>query len=315
MARQGALDGKLVVLIGGSGFLGRHTAQALLARGARLRIASRRPSEAFALKPLANLGQIQFAHCNVTDRRSVETAMQGADAAVYLVATWGSDRRALNAKGAGYAAEIAAAQGTDAFVYLSSIGADADSDSGFASTKGEGEALVRAAFPRATIVRPSIIFGEDDRFVNMLAGAIAALPALPVFGPQARIQPVSVDDTAQAIAQALADPDAHGGKIYELAGPEVLTMEELHRRIAAAQGRERGFIPIPDALSGLFAALPGTPMTRDQWTMLKQGNIASGTLPGLKELGVAARPLGLFLDKWMTRFRKHGRFGDKRKPA
>ena len=315
MAHLGPLEDKLVVLLGGGGFLGMHVAQELLRRGARLRIAERHPEKAFRLKPLADLGQIQFARCNVTDRRSVEAAMQGADAAVYLVATWGSDRRALNAQGAGHAAEIAAAVGVDAFVYVSSIGADPGSDSGFASTKGEGEALVSAAFPRATIVRPSIIFGEDDRFVNMFANVIAALPALPVFGPQARIQPVSVDDAAEAIANALADPATHGGRTYELAGPEVVTMDELHRRIAAAQGRERGFIPVPDALSRLFAALPGTPMTPDQWTMLERGNVASGALPGCAALGVQPRPLGLFLDKWMTRFRKHGRFGDKRETA
>lgn len=315
MAHLAPLEDKLVVLLGGGGFLGTHVAQELLRRGARLRIAERHPEKAFRLKPLAELGQIQFASCNVTDRRSIEAALQGADAAVYLVATWGSDRRALNADGAGHAAEIAAAQGAEAFVYVSSIGADPDSDSGFASTKGEGEAQVRRAFPLATIVRPSIIFGEDDRFVNMFAGVIAALPVLPVFGPQAKIQPVSVDDVAEAIANALVDPAKHGGKIYELAGPEVMTMDELHRSIAAAQGRERGLIPVPDALSQLFAALPGTPMTSDQWTMLKQGNVASGALPGCAALGVQPRPLGLFLDKWMIRFRKHGRFGDKREPA
>ena len=315
MAHLAPLEDRLVVLIGGGGFLGRHLAQELLRRGARVRIAERHPEKAFRLKPLADLGQMQFARCNVTDRRSLEAAMQGADAAVYLVATWGSDRRALQAEGAGHAAEAAAAEGAAAFVYVSSIGADPDSDSGFASTKGEGEALVRAAFPRATIVRPSVLFGEDDRFVNLFAGVIAALPVLPVFGPQARIQPVSVDDTAEAIANALADPAKHGGKTYELAGPEVVTMDELHRRIAAAQGRERGFIPVPDALSRLFAALPGTPMTSDQWTMLEQGNIASGALPGCAALGVQPRPLALFLDKWMTRYRKHGRFGTRSKAA
>ncbi len=315
MAHLAPLEDRLVVLLGGGGFLGTSVAQELLRRGARLRIAERHPEKAFRLKPLAELGQIQFARCNVKDRRSVEAVMAGADAAVYLVATWGSERSELNAAGAGHAAEIAAAQRTDAFVYVSSIGADPNSDSGFASTKGEGEALVRAAFPPATIVRPSILFGEDDRFVNMFAGAIAALPVLPVFGPQARIQPVSADDAAEAIANALADPTKHGGQTYELAGPEVLTMDELHRRIAAAQGRERGFIPVPDALSRLFAALPGTPMTADQWAMLKQGNVASGALPGCAALGVQPRPLGLFLDKWMTRYRKHGRFGGKREAA
>ena len=124
MAHLTPLEGKLVVLIGGGGFVGTNVAQALLRRGARLRIAERHPEQAFRLKPLAELGQIQFARCNVKDARSLEAALQGADAAVYLVATWGSDRDALNAQGAGHAAEIAAAQGAEAFVYVSSIGAD-----------------------------------------------------------------------------------------------------------------------------------------------------------------------------------------------
>ena len=315
MAYLAPLEGKLVVLIGGGGFVGKHLAEELLRHGARLRIAERHPEKAFQLRPLANLGQIQFARCDVTKPRSIEAAVQGADAVVYLTATWGTDRRALNADGAGDAAAFAATQGAGAFVYVSSIGADPTSDSGFASTKGEGEVLVRAAFPRATIVRPSVIFGEDDRFVNLFAGAIAALPVLPVFGPHTKVQIISVDDVAEAIANALADPAKHGGKTYELAGPEVVTMDELHHRIAAAQGRERGFIPVPDALSRLFAALPGTPMTSDQWTMLERGNVASGALPGCSALGVHPKPLGLFLDKWMTRYRKHGRFGVRNEPA
>src|SRR3990170_4492137 len=315
MAHLTPLEDKLVVLIGGGGFLGTHLAEELLRRGARLRIAERHPENAFRLKPLAELGQIQFARCNVSSRRSLEAALQGADAAVYLVGTWGGDQHALQAAGAGHAAEIAAGQGAGAFVYVSAIGAEAGSDSGYAATKAAGEALVRAAFPRATIVRPSILFGEDDKFVNLFAGLISGLPALPVFGAEARLQPLFVDDAAAAIANALADPAKHGGKTYELAGPEVLTMGELHRRIAAAQGRERGFIAVPDALAGLFAALPGTPMNADQWKLLKRGNVASGALPGCAALGVQPRPLGLFLERWMTRYRKHGRFGGKREAA
>lgn len=315
MAHLAPLEDKLVVLIGGGGFLGTHVAQELLRRGARLRIVERHPEKAFKLKPLAELGQIQFARCNVKDRRSVEAALQDADAVAYSVGTWGGDQYDLQAEGAGLAAEAATRQGAGAFVYVSALGADAGSDSGYASSKGEGEALVRAAFPQATIVRPSILFGEDDKFVNLFAGLIAALPALPVFGAEARLQPLFVDDAAASIANALADPAKHGGKIYELAGPEVLTMDELHRRIAAAQGRERGFIAVPDPLAALFAALPGTPMSSDQWKLLKRGNVVSGALPGCAALGVQPRPLGLFLDRWMTRFRKHGRFGDKREAA
>src|SRR5690606_24683025 len=145
------------------------------------------------------------ARCNVKDRSSVEAAMQGADAAVYLVGTWGSDQRALQADGAELAARAAAGQGAEAFVYVSAIGADASSDSGYAATKGAGEEQVRGSFPNATIVRPSIMFGEDDSFVNMFARLIAALPAMPVFGAGARLQPLFVDDAAEAIANALGD--------------------------------------------------------------------------------------------------------------
>ncbi|WP_305098011.1 complex I NDUFA9 subunit family protein [Croceibacterium aestuarii] len=310
MATYGPLEDKLVVVIGGGGFVGRHLVQALLECGARVRIADRHPEKAHSLRPLAKLGQIQFTRCNVADRRSVELAMQGADAAAYLVGAFAGDLETLQADAAGWAAQAAARGGASAFAYVSAIGADPDSESGYASTKGRGEEQVRAAFPRATIVRPSVMFGEDDRFITMFAGLISALPVLPVFGPDAKIQPVWVDDVAEALAKALADPAEHGGKTYELAGPEQISMLDLHRRIAAAQGRRRSFVAVPDALSGLFAALPLTPMNGDQWRMLKAGNVASGALPGLKQLEVQAHPLGLFLDRWMVRFRKHGRFGD-----
>lgn len=312
MAEPNPLEDKLVVLIGGDGFLGSHLAAELLDRDARLRIAARNPEKAFKLKPLANLGQMQFARCNVTDRRSLEVALKGADAAVYLVGTFSGDQQALQADGAGDAAQFAAEEGAGAFVYVSAIGADAeDEESGYAATKGEGERQVLDAFPDATIVRPSIMFGEDDAFVNMFADLIRTFRVLPVFGPDARIQPLWVDDAAEAIANALAGPDRHGGKIYELAGPEVVSMHELQRRIAEAQGRPRTFLPMPDAASSLFASLPGTPMSPDQWRLLKRGSIASGELPGIEELGVTPRPLGLFLDRWMTRYQKHGRFTRK----
>lgn len=308
MAERDPLAGKLIVLIGGGGFLGSHVAQQLLSRGARLRIACRHPEKAFRLKPLANLGQIQFARCNAASRQSIEAVMQGADAAVYLVGTFGKNQKALQADGAGAAAAAARANGAQAFVYVSAIGADPESDSGYAGTKGLGERLVLQAFPGATILRPSVLFGEEDHFINLFAGLVRNLPAVPVFGSDAKLQPLWVDDAAQAVAAALAKPGSHGGKIYELAGPEVLSVGELHRRIAAAQERDRAFIAVPDMLAAIFAALPGTPMNADQRRLLKQGSTASGDLPGCRQLGISPRPLGLFLDKWMTRYRRHGRF-------
>lgn len=315
MALSNPLEDKLVVLIGGSGFVGTHLAQDLLARGARLRVAARNPEKAFRLKPLANLGQLQFARCNVADQRSIEACVAGADAVVYLVGTFGKDQRTAQATGAGHAAQAAAATGAASFVYVSSIGADAAKDGGYFRTKGEGEALVRAAFPKATVIRPSAVFGEEGGFVPLFAQMVQMMPAVPVFGPEAKLQPVWVDDLAKAIGNALADPARHGGKTYEAAGPDVLTTTAIYQAMNTAQQRSRPLLPMPGPIARLVAALPFTPIGADQVNMLEEHNIATPGTPGLKELGVTAQPLALFLDRWMVRYRNHGRFGVKREAA
>ena len=265
-----SLRDKLVVLIGGGGFLGRHLAQELLAQGARLRIASRHVERAFKVKPLGNLGQVQFARLDVARRGAVADAalarvMHGADAVVNLVGGFSGQLDALQGSGAGRIAAAAKAAGAGAFVQVSGlIGPGAESVP-YARSKRAGEAAVLAAFPEAVIVRPSILFGADDAFVTRFAGLIAALPVMPVFGPAAKLQPVFVDDVAQAIAAALADPAAHGGKTYEIGGPEVITMLYLNQAIAQAAQRHTLLVPLPDCASGLFAALtgwlPGAPIT------------------------------------------------------
>ena len=310
MARRDPLNGKLVTIVGGSGFLGDHVAQALLSRGMRVRIASRQPHKAFRLKTLAQLGQIQFVRCDATRKDSAAAAVAGADAVVNLVGTFAGDVMETIRDSARHIAEAAAGAGCAALVHISAIGADDASPAEYARAKAASEVAVRDAFPTATILRPGVLFGEDDRFVQMFAGLIARLPVLPVFAPNAELRPLFVDDAAAAVEAALADPAAHGGKIYEIAGPESVTLLELNRRIAASQNRKRSFIAMPDALSAFFAMLPGTPMNADQWALLKRGNRPSGALPGLKELGVTPRPLGLFLDRWMTRYRKYGRFNE-----
>lgn len=314
-ARGRDLDGRIVVMVGGSGFVGRHVAQELLSRGARLRVCSRHPEQAFSVRPLGKLGQVQFGRVDVTRPETLAPAFAGAYAVVNLVGAFAGDLDALQGRGAGRIAGLAADAGVAAFVQVSAIGADSESAVAYVRTKAEGEAAVLAAFPRATILRPSVLFGEDDRFVNMFAGLIAAFPVMPVFGSAAKFQPLFVDDAAEAIGNVLADPAHHAGRTYEIAGPEVITMGALNRRIAAAQGRSPVFAELPDAVSGAIAAatgwLPGAPLSRDQWALLKAGNVASGTLPGMAELGVTPRPLDLFLDRWMVRYRKHGRFADR----
>lgn len=315
MAQTGSLQDRVITLFGGSGFIGAHVAQALLARGARLRIASRNPEKAARLKPLANLGQIQFLRCDIRDEAAVAGALYQADAVVNLVGAFDGDLRALMGVAAGRIARLAASGGAQAMVHVSAIGADADSESGYAFAKALGEKLVMEAFPTASVLRPSVVFGEDDMFLNMFAGMIRMAPVLPVFGPSSPLAPLFVDDLAEAIARAIENPAKFGGQTFELGGPETITMLELNRRIAAAQGRSRHFIAMPDAASAAFAALPGTPMGRDQWIMLKEGSVPSGQLPGFAALGMEPRPLGLFLDRWMERYRKYGRFTSRTRLA
>ncbi|MFW5634318.1 MAG: complex I NDUFA9 subunit family protein, partial [Erythrobacter sp.] len=309
MTRTPPLFDSLVTVFGGSGFIGNYVAQSLLERGARLRIASRHPEHSHSLKPLANLGQLQFARCDITKEASLAAALHGATHVVNLVGAFEGDLEKLMGEAPGAMARIARANGARAFVHMSAIGPDANSTAAYARAKALGETRVREAFPEATILRPSIVFGKDDNFLNMFGQLIATMPILPVFGPEAKLQLVHVDDVAEAIAVALEHPETHGGHIYELGGPEQLTMMEINERIAAAQGRKRRFIAMSDSMSGLFASLPGTPMSKDQWTLLQPGSTVSGEHRTFADLGIEPKPLGLFLDKWMVRYRKQGRFG------
>lgn len=314
MGKAQDLAGKVIAVVGGSGFFGAHLAQDLLARGARLRVASRHPERAFAIKPLGNLGSVRLMRCDITRPESLAGVVAGADAVVNLVGAFAGDLDAVQGSGAGALAAAAKAAGAGAFVHVSAIGADAEGATAYARSKAAGEAAVLAAFPQATVLRPSVLFGSDDNFVNMFAG-LAALPVLPVFAPGAKLQPLFVDDAAEAVGNALANPAAHGGKTYEIGGPEAVTMVELNRRIAAAAGRKPLLVELPDAVSEGIATLtgwlPGAPISRQQWLLLKAGNVVSGQYPGMAELGAQARPMGLFLDRWLVRYRKHGRFGAK----
>ncbi len=309
MANTSPLAEKLVTVFGGSGYIGNYVAQSLLERGARLRIASRNPEKGFSLQPLADLGQLQFARCDITKDDSVKAALHGTDYVVNLVGAFSGDLEQLMGDAPGTIARLARETGVTAMVHVSAIGADASSETAYARGKAQGEVNVLQAFPNATIMRPSIVFGKDDNFLNMFGQMIEMLPVLPVFGPDAKLQLVFADDVAEAIATALEDPAAFGGQTFELGGPEQLSMMEINQRIAAAQGRSRRFIPVSDGMSGLFAALPGTPMSKDQWKLLKPGSTVSDSARTFADLGITPRPLGLFLDKWMTRYRKFGRFG------
>ena len=304
---------QLVTVFGGSGFLGRYVVRALLDTGARVRIAARSPGDGWFLKTQGGLGQTQFVAADVRKPDSVARALNGATAVVNLVGILKGDFDAFHIAGARNVAEAAAKAGCSALVQVSAIGADPASASAYGKSKGEGEAAVLAAFPAATILRPSIVFGREDGFVNRFADLIAMLPVVPIIRGVAKFQPVYVGDVAEAVVAVLADRDVHGGKTYELGGPEVISMAALNRWIAKATGRKRAFVAMPDAVAGAMASLtgwlPGAPMTRDQWLMLQSDNVVTRA-DGLKALGIAPTPLEAVADGWLVRYRRHGRFAE-----
>jgi uncharacterized protein YbjT (DUF2867 family) len=307
---------RLVTLIGGGGFAGRYVAQALLKAGARVRIAQRDPRSAWFLKPLGGLGQTQFVAADVRRPDSLARALAGSDAVVNLAGAFGRDAYAINTAGAENAAKAAAAAGASAFVQISAIGADPEARSDYGRSKGEGEQLVRAAFPTATILRPSFMFGREDQFVNRFAALIARAPVVPILRGQTRMQPVYVADVAAAVVKALADPAAYGGKTFELGGPEVMSFIQFHRRLAEAIGRKARLIELPDFAGGALATLgflPGAPITWDQWLMLQQDNVAAED--GLAQLGITPTPLGAVASGWLVQYRRHGRFAGSHQPA
>jgi len=307
------LDGRLICIFGGGGFVGRYVAQALLERGARLRIAERNIKNAMHIKPLGNLGQTQFVSADVTRKDSVTRAVHGCDAVVNLVGVLKGDFERVHVEGARHVAEAAAAAGCRSLLHLSAIGADSDSPSRYGRSKGDGEKAVLQAFPDAIILRPSIIFGREDQFINRFAGMIAMLPVVPIIGGDTRFQPIFVGDVADVAARALSQPELYAGQTFELGGPEILSMGDINRRIARMTGRERTFVDVPDVAASLMARvlgpLPGAPITADQYRMLQKDNVVATGAKGLDAFGVSPKPLAAVAPGWMEKYTPHGRFG------
>lgn len=310
------MKNKLVTLIGGGGFAGRYVAQALLKAGARVRIAQRDPRAAWFLKPQGGLGQTQFVAADVRHIDSLTRAVAGSDAVVNLAGVFGRDATAVNELGAHNAAKAAAATSAGAFVQISAIGADANAASDYGRSKGEGERAVRDVFPTATILRPTILFGQEDGFVNRFATIASNSPIVPVLRGSTRIQPLYVADLAAAIVTALDRPQDFSGQTFELGGPEIMTFTQFNRWLVEAIGSERPLIELPDFIGACIAALgflPGMPITWDQWLMLQADTIAPGE--GLTKFGVTPTPLGAVAPDWLVRFRKNGRFAGSRQTA
>ncbi len=314
---------RLVTVFGASGFVGSQVVRALAQDGWRIRAAVRNPhlEQAERLRIHGKVGQIQVLPANIRKPDSVHEMLTDAVAVVNLVGVLferGRQRfQAVQAMGARNLAQAAADFGINHLVQISAIGADANSRSAYARTKGEGEQAAFELVPSAVVLRPSVVFGSEDQFFNRFANMAASAPALPLIGGgQTRFQPVYVGDVARAVVRALKDPSA-AGRTYELGGPTVYTFREILELVLRETGRNRPLVPLPFFAANLMGrafdlvtpVLPfDPPLTADQVELLRQDNVVSPNMPGLADLGVTPVAAEGIIGSYLYRFRRGGQY-------
>ena len=314
-----ALSSSTIAVIGGTGFIGRQIVEILARQGARIKILARNADRAKFLKPMGDVGQISITSGSALDDDALTRIIEGCDTVINtigILAESGSQRfNSLQAELPARIGRIAKANGVKSIVHLSAIGADLNSASLYARTKAQGEQGLMAEFPKAVILRPSLVFGTGDGFFNRFASMAVMAPGLPVIGGgKNKVQPVYVGDIAQAVLAVLTDKKSEG-KIYELGGPEVMTFREAMAYIIKQIKRKRLLLPVPHGVMTLAATamsiLPSAPVTRDQLKLLKVDNVAADDLPGLEDLGVQPTPIDLIVPSYLERYQPGGRFAIK----
>ena len=316
----------LVTVYGGSGFIGRYIVQKLARSGYRVRVATRRPNEAIFLKTYGMVGQVEPILCNIRNESSIRNAMLGADAVVNCVGILESVGKnkfvEVQHKGADFVSRIASQLGVKKLVHISAIGADIDSKSKYASSKGLGESSVMKNFPDAVILRPSIVFGFEDKFFNRFASMARLSPILPIVGGNTKFQPVYVDDVARAAFLGI-DNNVQAG-IYELGGPEVASFNELMRRMLKIILRRRLIVNLPFWIASLMGTgfdlgkaislgVIRGPITLDQVLNLKNDNVVSREEKTFKDLGIEPKALEIILSEYLWKYRPAGEFSDPEK--
>lgn len=303
-----------ILVLGGTGFVGRHVCERLVRAGHRVTVPTRRAANARAIQHLPGL---TVCEANVHDAAALRRLLPGHGAVVNLVAILQGTEAAFERAHVALPhtlAQACTASGVDRVVHVSALGADPEGPSRYQRSKGRGEAVLQAAGLRLTVLRPSVIFGDGDRFLHLFARLQAVLPVLPLAGAGARFQPVWVEDVAEAIVRCLpphARARASQGQILECAGPEVLTLADLVRLAGRHGSHQRPVWPLPAALGRLQAlameCLPGEPlMSRDNLASMQVDNVASGQWPGLDSLGIRAASVHAIAPTYLNPARDHG---------
>jgi len=286
-----------VTVFGGTGFLGRRIVQHLLEGDFSVSVASRHQERAAALFPDVHLG-IEWTHADINDDGSVATAVAGVIGVVNAVSLYMESGQqtfhTVHVEGATRVARLAREAGVERLVHVSGIGSDTKSTSPYIRNRGEGERVVREAFPTATLIRPSVMFGRGDAFVSPIATMLRRLPVFPLFGGgQTRLQPAYVEDVAEAITRTMRE--FHSGMCYELGGPRVYTYRSLLEVIAQSLGTKPLLVPVPFELWRMFALaaelLPQPPVTRNQLELMQIDNVVSLESPGFAELQISPSSL------------------------
>ncbi len=289
---------RIYTVLGGTGFLGSRVVRNLLDAGHRVRVAARHPERS----AFADVEGAEPLRADLGEPDSLRAAVTGADGVVNATSLYleagDVTFRAIHVEGAARQARIARDAGVARFVQVSGIGADPDAADPYIAARGAGEVAVRDAFPGATIVRPSAIFGPHDALLGAILATLRRLPVYPLFGRgDTRLQPVHVGDVAAAIAR-LVDSDA-SAELYELGGPKVYTYRELVSAVARAAELRARPVPVPfpiwQALARIAERLPGAPLTRSQIALVRSDNLASDTMPGLADLDLPARDIAEFV--------------------
>ncbi|MFK7840044.1 MAG: complex I NDUFA9 subunit family protein [Bdellovibrionales bacterium] len=309
---------KTATVFGGTGFVGTQIVRELAKRNVIVKVATRVPERAYFLKPAGDVGQIVPFACDYSDPKSIADAIEGSDIVVNCIGVlFEKGSQTFEKAHIDIPERIAVAcrdHGAGAFVHLSALAVERG-HSEYAKSKVEGEARIHKHFPDATILRPSVIFGEDDEFFNMFAGMAKFLPALPLIGGgETLFQPVFVGDVADAVMASLDDSDAVG-QIYELGGPETLSFKEVYEKLFDYTGQNRLLVPLPYGLAKVQAfflgVLPKPPLTKDQIESLKTDNVMNNDALSFEALGINPTALDIILPTYLTRYRRGGRFGDK----
>lgn len=304
------MQGKVVTVFGGSGFVGRHVVRKLTGLGATVRVPTRHPEQAIHLKPMGGVGQVVLQRWDANRPEEVARHTVGSTHVVSLVGIL-AERRAgdferIQGRLPGAIGAAAAEVGAEAVAHVSAIGASRTSPSAYARTKAEGEEAIRSAFPQAAILRPSIVFGPEDSFFNRFARMAQLSPALPLIGGgRTRFQPVYVGDVADAVVAVLTG-ERHAGGTFELGGPKVYTFRELMELMLATLHRRRFLLSVPfgvaTAQAKLLQLLPEPPLTVDQVQLLQRDNVATSGVPGLAELGIQPTPVEAVIPTYLSTY-------------